>query len=277
MGRYGALHSARRPPPARAGIISRLPAFDASPALELVLLFIAALAAGAINALAGGGSFITLPALLFHGLPPTAANATSAAAVLPGYLTTVARFRRDIAPPAALSLPAMVAIAAAGGVSGALLLLATGDAAFEALVPWLMLVATLIFAAGPSIKTALQQREASTPVAAIALYLACSYGGYFNGGVGIIVIALLALLGQNRLLTSVAMKAVMSGTLTTISVATYAAFGLIHWPLALLMAAGAMIGGWLGASFGYRIAPAWHRAGIVVIGLAMTALMFLRV
>lgn len=244
--------------------------------LELALLFAAALAAGAINALAGGGSFITLPALLFYGLPPTVANATSAMAVLPGYATTLFRFRKDVEPPASLSLIAMVAIAAAGGVSGAALLLVTGDRAFSAIVPWLMLVATAIFAAAPWIKRALAAREATTPVAAIALYLACTYGGYFNGGVGIIVIALLGLLGQSRLLTSVAMKAVMSATLTTISVTVYALFGLIDWPIALLMASGAMLGGWIGASFGYRIAPKWHRIGIVVIGLVMTALMFTR-
>ncbi|MES1923994.1 sulfite exporter TauE/SafE family protein [Salinisphaera sp. T31B1] len=244
--------------------------------MDLVLLFAAALAAGAINALAGGGSFITLPALLFHGLPPTVANATSATAVLPGYATTLFRFRGDVAPPAALSLPAMVAIAAAGGISGATLLLITGDRAFSAVVPWLMGLATLIFAAAPHIKQAMAQRQASTPVAAVALYAACTYGGYFNGGVGIIVIALLGLLGQTRLLTSVAMKAVMSATLTTISVTVYALFGLIHWPLAVLMAAGAMLGGWMGAAFGYRIAPGWHRIGIVVIGTIMTGLMFLR-
>ena len=244
--------------------------------MELCLLFIAALAAGAINALAGGGSFITLPALLFYGLPPTVANATSATAVLPGYATTLFRFRKDVEPPAALSLIAMIAIAAAGGISGATLLLATGDRAFSAIVPWLMGVATLIFAAAPWIKRRMAQRQASTPVAAFALYLACTYGGYFNGGVGIIVIALLGLLGQSRLLTSVAMKAVMSATLTTISVAIYALFGLIHWPLAVLMASGAMLGGWIGASFGYKIAPTWHRAGIVVIGVVMTILMFLR-
>ncbi|WP_348765570.1 sulfite exporter TauE/SafE family protein [uncultured Salinisphaera sp.] len=245
--------------------------------MDIALLFVAALAAGAINALAGGGSFITLPALLFHGLPPTVANATSATAVLPGYATTLFRFRRDVAPPAALSLPAMVAIAAAGGISGASLLLLTGDRAFAAIVPWLMGVATLIFAAAPWLKQRMAEREASTPVATIALYLACTYGGYFNGGVGIIVIALLGLLGQTRLLTSVAMKAVMSATLTTISVSVYAAFGLIDWPLAALMAGGAMLGGWIGAAFGYHIAPRWHRIGIVAIGSIMTVLMFMRV
>lgn len=244
--------------------------------LEFILLFVAALAAGAINALAGGGSFITLPALLFYGLPPTVANATSGSAMLPGYATALLRLRRDVAPPAALSLKAMIMIAGLGGLSGALLLLATGDRAFSAIVPWLMLVATGIFAAGPLIQRLTRQRQAPLPVAVVALYLACTYGGYFNGGAGIIMIALLGLLGQTRLLTSVAMKAVMSTTLSTISITTYAIFGLINGPLAALMAAGTMLGGWVGASFGHRIAPHWHRAGIVLIALIMTLLMFTR-
>lgn len=244
--------------------------------LELVLLFAAALAAGAINALAGGGSFITLPALIFYGLAPTAANATSATAVLPGYATTLWRLRSDIEAPAGIALPAMIVIAAAGGVTGALLLLATGNQAFSAIVPWLMLAATLIFAAGPWLKRATARITISRWVAVPALYLTCAYGGYFNGGVGIIMIAVLGLLGQNRLLSSVAMKAVMSATLTTISVTTYGLFGLVNWPIAAMMAVGAMAGGWGGAALGDRIDPRWHRAGIVVIAVAMTVAMFLR-
>lgn len=244
--------------------------------MEWILLFGAALAAGALNALAGGGSFITLPALLFYGLPPTAANATSASAVLPGYVTTLFRLRRQIEAPPSLNLITMIAIAAAGGVSGAALLLATGNQAFAAIVPWLMATATLIFAAGPWVKRATRGRRVPRWVAVPALYLTCAYGGYFNGGVGIIMIAMLGLLGQKRLLSSVAMKAVTSAVLTTISVLTYAAFGLVHWPLAALMATGALIGGWLGAATGDAINPRWHRIGIVVIGAVMTAIMFWR-
>lgn len=244
--------------------------------MEWILLFGAALTAGAINALAGGGSFITLPALLFYGLPPTAANATSATAVLPGYITTLVRLRREVEAPAGLGLIAMILIAAAGGASGAGLLLATGDKAFASIVPWLMAVATAIFAAGPWIKRATRGRQAPLAAAVPALYLTCTYGGYFNGGVGIIMIAVLGLLGQTRLLSSVAMKAVTSSVLTVISVITYAAFGLVHWPLAALMASGALIGGWLGAATGDAINPRWHRLGIVLIGAAMTVVMFWR-
>lgn len=244
--------------------------------LDLLALLLAALAAGAINALAGGGSFITLPALIFYGLPPTVANATSATAVLPGYAATLWRLRADVAAPAGIALPFMVALAAAGGVSGALLLLATGDQAFSAIVPWLMLVAVGIFIIGPWLKQATARITISRWAAVPAVYLTCVYGGYFNGGVGIIMIAVLGLLGQNRLLTSVAMKAVMSATLTLISVSTYAAFGLIQWPIAALMALGAITGGWAGAALGHVISPTWHRVGIIVIGLTMAAALFLR-
>lgn len=244
--------------------------------IDWLLLFLAALAAGGINALAGGGSFITLPALIFFGVPPVAANATGAAAILPGYATTAFRFRRDIEPPPTLTLPLMVAIAALGGATGALLLLATGNRMFAALVPWLLLIATLVFAAGPVMIKALRGRQASTTVAALALYAVCVYGGYFNGGVGIFILAVLGLLGQSRLLASVAVKAVMSGTLTFVSITVYALAGVVHWPLAALMALGAIVGSYSGASFGYRIDPRWHRAGVVIIGLVMSALMFLR-
>ncbi len=244
--------------------------------IDWLLLFLAALAAGAINALAGGGSFITLPALIFFGVPPGAAHATGAAAVLPGYFTTVFRFRGDIVAPPTLNLPLMVIIAAAGGVTGAALLLATGDRAFAALVPWLLLIATLVFAAGPLLLKALRGRQASAPVAALTLYAICTYGGYFNGGMGIFLLAALGLLGVSRLLQGVAVKAVMSATLTTISVAVFAIAGVVHWPLVAFMAAGAVIGGYTGASLGYRIDPRVHRVGVVVIGLVMSGLMFLR-
>ena len=244
--------------------------------IDLLLLMLAALAAGAINALAGGGSFITLPALIFYGLPPTVANATSATAVLPGYAATLWRLKADVAPPAGIALPVMIVLAAAGGISGALLLLATGDALFSAIVPWLMLVALGVFVAGPWLKKATARITISRWVAVPAVYLTCVYGGYFNGGVGIIMIAVLGLLGQTRLLTSVAMKAVMSATLTLISVSTYAAFGLVQWPIAGLMALGAITGGWGGAALGHVIAPKWHRAGIIVIAAAMTLALFMR-
>ena len=164
----------------------------------------------------------------------------------------------------------------AGGISGALLLLATGDALFSAIVPWLMLVALGVFIAGPWLKKATARITISRWAAVPAVYLTCVYGGYFNGGVGIIMIAVLGLLGQTRLMTSVAMKAVMSATLTLISVSTYAAFGLVQWPIAGLMALGAITGGWGGAALGHVIAPKWHRAAIIVIAAAMTLALFMR-
>lgn len=243
---------------------------------DYLLLLIAALGAGVLSAAAGGGSFLTLPALLLLGLPPTTANATSATALLPGYISSLLGFRRDIAPPAVLGTAGVVVIALAGGLSGALLLLATGNQAFSVIVPWLMALATLLFALAPWIKKATQRVVWPGWLVAIALFIACAYGGYFNGGVGIILIALLNLLGQSTLLASVATKALFSAVLGSISVATYAFFGLVAWPLALLMMLGTITGGLLGARWVRVLPAAFHRSGIVIIGIIMTILMFLR-
>lgn len=159
--------------------------------MEVIWLFLAAVMAGALNAVAGGGSFIALPALLFYGLPATAANATNAFAMLPGCFGAFHAFRRDIAAPKPLSRSHLILIAASGGITGAILMLLSGDRVFSAVVPWLMMTATLIFAFSPWIKRLSREARLPTVLAVILLYLICSYGGYFNGGAGIIIIALL--------------------------------------------------------------------------------------
>jgi|GEM_PF-1907907 len=162
---------------------------------EYVVLVGAAIVAGALNAIAGGGSFISLPVLLFYGVPPTTANATSAASLLPGYVGSLFGFRRDVAPPPALGVKGVALIALVGGMSGALLLLASGDQAFSAVVPWLMLFATVVFALSPQIKRLSRGRHWPLPLVIGALFATCVYGGYFNGGAGIVIIALLGLQG----------------------------------------------------------------------------------
>lgn len=244
--------------------------------LEYALLLVAAILAGALNSIAGGGSFISLPALLFYGVPPTVANATSAASLWPGYVGSLAGFRHDVAPPPALGRGGVALIALAGGVSGALLLLATGNHAFSVVVPWLMAFATSIFVLGPQIRRLTSNIELPTPLVAGALFVTCVYGGYFNGGAGIVIVALLGLLGDAPLLSLVATKSLFSVVMGGVSVATYAAFGVINWPLALIMAIGAAAGGLLGARLSYRLPPWLHRGGIVVIGVVMTILMFNR-
>src|SRR5690606_27022531 len=158
------------------------------------LLLAAAFVAGALNSVAGGGSFLTLPALVFTGVPPVVANATGTVALLPGYLAGAWGFREDIQAPPGLSLRSTVVLSLLGGAAGAALLLLTSDAAFNQIVPWLLLAATALFAFGPQLRRwagSAQHGGGTSPVKAAAGMLAVAvYGGYFNGGLGILLLAL---------------------------------------------------------------------------------------
>ncbi len=249
---------------------------------EAFLLAGAAFGAGVLNAMAGGGSFLTFPALVFSGVPPIVANATSALAVSPGYLGSTLGFRPELRelPPARLRREA--AIAALGGVAGALLLLVTPGKLFAGLVPWLLLFATALFAAGPAIARRAARSCAQTGGAGLArwrepgLLLVALYGGYFNGGLGILLMALYTLCGESRLNTVNALKNLNSLVLSWLSVAAFVIAGAIAWPQGILMMAAATVGGFCGARWSRRLPALWLRRGVILIGLAMAALFFAR-
>lgn len=245
---------------------------------EWLLLLSAAFVAGALNAVAGGGSFLTLPALVFTGVPPVIANATGTVALLPGYLAGAWGFREDVESPPGLSMKSVVLVALAGGATGALLLLFTPDATFRRVVPWLLLAATAMFAFGPRLRrwaAGAQHDQTPSPVkAGLGMLAVAVYGGYFNGGLGIVLLALFGLLGQTRLAAMNGMKNLVSALLTAIAVVVYAAGGLVEWPQALGMMVAATLGGYGGARLARRIPAPWLRAGIVVTGLVMSALFF---
>ncbi|MGE5546942.1 MAG: sulfite exporter TauE/SafE family protein [Solirubrobacterales bacterium] len=242
-----------------------------------LLIVGAAFLAGALNAVAGGGTFLTLPALVFAGVPPIAANATSTVAVLPGYVASVAGFRSDLAPVAGIGLRPLAGVALAGGIAGALLLLVTPARVFQGVVPWLLVVATLLFAFGPRLSAWARGHALSRPAPALGLLFAISvYGGYFNGGLGILLLAGLALLGVADLNAMNGLKNVVSTVLSVVSAATFAVAGIVDWPKALVMMAAAAAGGWVGARLGRRIPPGALRAGIVAVGATMAVLFFLR-
>lgn len=265
-----------------------------------LLLLAAAFVAGALNAVAGGGSFLTLPALVLTGLPPIVANATGTVALLPGYMAGAWGFRHDLAPPPGLSMRMLVVLSVVGGAAGAALLLVTPAAAFRQLVPWLLLVATALFAFAPQLRSWGQRKrltssplaegdEAAAPTQALAasasasatqaivgMLVVAAYGGYFNGGLGILLLALLGLLGQTQLQAMNGIKNVVSALLTAIAVVVYAVGGLVAWPQALLMMLAATAGGYGGARLARRIPAAWLRGGIVLTGLVMTGLFFWR-
>lgn len=245
----------------------------------VILLLTAAFVAGALNAIAGGGSFLTLPALVFTGMPPVIANATGTVALLPGYVSGALGFREDMEAPPGLSLRSLTALSLAGGALGAALLLVTDDRTFSKIVPWLLLLATLLFAVGPLLLRRLkgnQSGHTSVAKSAVGMLAVSIYGGYFNGGLGILLLALFGLLGQTNLNAMNGMKNVVSALLTAIAVAIYAWGGVIAWPQALVMMIAATMGGYFGARLARRIPTPMLRTGIVIIGLIMTTLFFLR-
>lgn len=240
------------------------------------LLLVAAFVAGALNSVAGGGSFLTLPALVFVGVPPVVANATGTVALLPGYAAGAWGFRQDTQAPPGLSMARLVVLSLIGGAVGAGLLLVTSNDTFSIVVPWLLLVATLLFALGPKLREWTAGGKPSTAKATAGVLIVAAYGGYFNGGLGILLLALFGLLGQTQLNAMNGLKNLVSALLTTIAVAVYAIGGVVDWRYAFLMMVAATAGGYIGARVARRIPPAWLRGGIVLTGLVMTAIFFWR-
>ena len=240
------------------------------------LLAAAAFAAGALNAVAGGGSFLTFPALVFTGVPPIVANATSAVAVSPGYLGSTLGFKTELQaqPPALLWRETLVA--GVGGVVGALLLLVTPGRLFSSLVPWLLLFATVLFAAGPWIARRAGGGQGHAAWRLPGLAAVAVYGGYFNGGLGILLMALYTVVGESRLAVVNALKNLNSLVLSWLSVLAFALAGAIAWPQALLMMVAATVGGYAGAHLSKRLPVAGVRVFVVVVGLVMSLLFFLR-
>ncbi|WP_372657657.1 sulfite exporter TauE/SafE family protein [Hydrogenophaga sp.] len=248
-----------------------------------LLLAAAAFAAGVLNAIAGGGSFLTFPALVFTGVPPIVANATSALAVSPGYLGSTLGFKSELRALPPRRLRRELVISAAGGVAGALLLLVTPPTLFSGLVPWLLLFATVLFAAGPWIArrtrgAANADREEHVPPKwhEPALLATAVYGGYFNGGLGILLMALYSVGGESRLNVVNALKNANSLVLSWLSVAAFVLAGAIAWQPGVLMMAAATAGGFFGARWSKRLPASWVRVGVIAIGLAMTAAFFAR-
>lgn len=248
------------------------------PIATFALLAAAAFGAGVLNAIAGGGSFLTFPALVWTGVPPIAANATSAFAVCPGYLGSALGFRQELAALPRALLIREVSLSALGGVAGALLLLVTPARVFAGVVPWLLLFATALFALGPRLARWAGgdhggglARWRNAGLLAVAVY-----GGYFNGGLGILLMALYLLVGEQRLHTVNALKNLNSFVLSVVSVIAFAIGGAIVWEQALLMAVFATLGGFAGARLARRLPVRVVRAVVIVTGLVMSALFFAR-
>lgn len=250
------------------------------PASTLALLFITALWAGAQNALAGGGSFVTFPALLLAGLDVRAANVTSTVALFPGQAVAgwstrhLAQLGGKTGTP--ISLPALFGVSLAGGAAGAVLLLATPSDAFARLVPWLVLFATGMFAWGSFGRKPDAAAARLGPRATLAIQAAISvYGGYFGGGIGFMMLAALTFAGIAVRAASAA-RIILAAVINAAAVLVFAFSPDVHWGPAAIVCAGSVLGGLGGAWMLSRIPATALRAGIVAIGLALTAGLFLR-
>lgn len=233
---------------------------------------------GALNAVAGGGTFVSLPVLIWLGIPPVVANATATTMAVPGYLASVWAYRHDIRAEGALRLGTIVFLAALGGILGAVLLIVTSPDAFLALVPWLLLTATLLFAFAPHLQKLSEAGGIgmrSRSVAIIVLLLVTTYGGYFNGGLGIVMLAALSLQGYRNLHGMNGLKNLLASILSTLSVATFMLADLIAWEAAAPMALANICGAYLTSKMVRRVERMdILRFVIIAIGGAMTIAFF---
>jgi uncharacterized membrane protein YfcA len=244
--------------------------------LILLALFLASIWAGAQNALAGGGSFITLPALILTGMDARAANITSTVALFPAQIVTGFTGRKFAEGAPSLSFKMLFAISLVGGAIGGAILLATPASFFAMLVPWLVLFATLVFAWGSFLRRPSVSGAPNLPRwgAAVGQFLIAIYGGYFGGGIGFLMMAALTAAGQN-VRTAGATKNVLAGVMNASAVAIFLFSSDVHWLQVLVTAIGASLGGWGGALALQRVNEKYLRLGVVTIGVLLTIGLFL--
>lgn len=262
-----------------------------------IFLFFAALLAGVLNSFAGGGSFISFPALLFCGINPIAANATNTCALWPGTIASTVAYRRAFTRRAWRMLPPLLVLGVVGGVLGALILLRTPQETFVKLIPWLLLLATIVFlfsaritswlrerVQGPEIRTeslgsAVAEKRTSPLVTIAGLILElliATYIGYFGAGAGILVLALLALLGMENIHTMNGVKTLLVTVVNGVALITFIVGHRIVWPEAAVMVIGAAVGGYGGAQVAQKLNPRHVRFAVIVIGFGMSAYFFYR-
>ncbi len=243
--------------------------------MTILLLIAAAFLAGAINSVAGGGSFLTFPSLVFAGVPAVIANASNTVALVPGSLASAFAYRGDIARIEEGHVKIWFFVSLLGGAIGAALLLFTSDKAFRQLAPWLLLFATLLFAFGGRISTALRGRlHASQVLMLVLLFPIAIYGGYFGGGIGIMILAAFRLYGLTDIHGMNGIKTVLSTALNAIASFIFIAAHQIWWRPTLLMMMAGIAGGYLGPLLARRMRPEIIRAIVIAVGIIMTVYFF---
>jgi uncharacterized membrane protein YfcA len=243
----------------------------------IFLLFFVAAFAGAINSVAGGGSFLTLPTLLYAGVTPVVANATSTMAMLPGSVASAVAYRRELQGRSEWLL-ALGLVSLVGGLLGGVLLVRTSDTSFMRLLPWLMLLAAVTFTFGNRVRRrlSLDHLQGNLLLVSIVQFVIAIYGGYFGGGMGIMMLASFALGGMLDIHEMNALKTFLGVAVNVLALGEFIVRGVVAWAPGLIMVAGAILGGYFGAVLARRMDPRWVRAVVIVIGWTMTIYFFIK-
>jgi len=246
---------------------------------------LAAIVAGALNSVAGGGGFIAFPALIFTGMMPINANATNTVALWPGTMASVGAYRRELEGREKWKmLTPLFIVSILGSIVGAKLLLRTPQATFMRLVPWLLLSATLLFAVGGPLSAWVRRRaelhahasKAALIAVTLLQLLVAVYIGYFGAGAGILMLALFAVMGIENIHTMNAFKTLLASLANAIAIVTFVHARAVVWPQAILMTIGAALGGYGGAWYAQKLDQKIVRYLVIVIGIGMTTYFFLR-
>ncbi len=244
----------------------------------------ASLVAGAINAIAGGGSLLSFPALLKVAALPKQANATNTAALLPGQFSSAAAYRSELGKHRSILVPLLIA-AFVGGLIGARILMATRQKHFLYLIPWLLLLATTLFAAGPPLQKWLSKsihvaphptglRPLARVFLPVCVFVICVYVGFFGAGAGLLIMAALSIAGVDSVHEINALKSTITSVSNTVATVTFVIFGAVIWHYCLLMMLAASAGGYLSARFARKRPPKGMRPFIVAMGCVVTAYFF---
>jgi uncharacterized protein len=236
-----------------------------------VILIAAAFLGGALNSLAGGGTLVTFPALLFAGLNPIDANASSVVALFSGTFSGAWAYRRNILAVAELSVLGLFTLSLVGGLIGAILLLWTPATIFATLVPWLILFATIVFAAGNFAPVgAIRRLQLGPRSALVALFIIAIYGGYFGGGIGFLLLAAFTLMGMRDINAMNGLKMGLVGVMTVTAILAFIAANVVRWPETLPMLASSALGSYMAAHGAQRLDQRLIKGFVIVLGAGLT-------
>ncbi len=252
---------------------------------HMLILFLLAIVGGTLNSVAGGGSFFTFPALIFVGIPAIPANASNTVALWPGSVASMWAYRQELAQQKRSFLILMVGTSIIGGIIGAQLLLHTPASIFQSLIPYLLLLATLLFALSGPITTRLRMRNVGkarlTPHVLITVALAqlviATYGGYFGGGIGILMLATLSMMGMEDIHVMNGLKTALASCINGVAVVIFILANAVVWPETILMIVGAVIGGYGGAYYTRKVNPRLVRGFVIIVGFVMSAYFFINI